>query len=96
MVFCSITSSILVVISNKRGDFEQERQQLRHRDLIGGAGMDRFADRAERLGEIFDPIGVRHVACLEMDLGHPQIVSADESDRGFPPGTGAPCARAAP
>ena len=45
--------------------------------------MDRFADGAERLGEIFDPIGMRHVARLEMDLGHPQVVSADEAVEDF-------------
>ena len=38
MVFCSITSSVRVVMSNSAGDLEQQRQQLRHRDLVGACG----------------------------------------------------------
>ena len=45
--------------------------------------MNGFADSAKRLGEILDPIGMRHVACLEMHLGHPQIVPANESIEDF-------------
>ncbi len=64
-------------------NFEQERQDFRHRDLIGGAGVDRFADSPESLGEIFDPICVRHVAGLEMNLGNPQVVAANETVEDF-------------
>ena len=66
-------------MSNSAGDFEQQRQQSGHRDLVGGAGVDRLADGADRLGEILDAIGARHVARLEMHLGDPQIVVADEA-----------------
>ena len=58
IVFCSITSSTLRRHVEKRGDVEEQRQKLRHRDLIGGARMDRFADGPDRLGEILDAMDV--------------------------------------
>ena len=36
------------------GDLEQQREQPRHRNIFGGAGMDRLADGADRLREILD------------------------------------------
>ena len=45
----------------QRGDLEQQRQQLGHRNLVGGARVDRLADRADRLREILDPMdGAAH------------------------------------
>jgi hypothetical protein len=50
------------------GDLEQERQEPRHRDLVGAPVVDRFADGADRLGEILDRMMRRHVAGFEMHL----------------------------
>ena len=52
----------------QRRDLEQQRQQLRHRDLVGAAVVDRLADGADRLREILDRMMRRHVAGLEMHL----------------------------
>ena len=40
----------------QRRDLEQQRQQLRHRDLVGAAVVDRLADGANRLREILDRV----------------------------------------
>ncbi len=61
------------------GDLEQQRQQARHRDLVGGARVDRLADGADRLRKILDAVHVRHVARLEMHLGDALIVARDEA-----------------
>ena len=45
--------------------------------------MDRFADRADRLGEILHPVGMGHIARLEMDFRHPQVIPADEAVEDF-------------
>ena len=37
--------------------------------------MDRLADRADRLGEILDPVGGRDIAGLEMHFGDAQIIA---------------------
>ena len=47
-------------------DLEQKRQQLRHRDFVGAAIVDRLADGADRLREILHRMMRRHVAGLEM------------------------------
>jgi hypothetical protein len=36
--------------------FEEQRQDLRHRDLVGPALVDRLADRPDRLREIVDGV----------------------------------------
>ncbi len=51
------------------GDLEEQRQHLRHRDLVGALVVDRLADGADRLGEIGDVVMRRHIAGLEMHLG---------------------------
>ena len=61
------------------GDLEQQRQQLRHRDFVGGAVVDRLADGADRLREALDRMMRRHVAGLEMHLGGAVIVAGDEA-----------------
>ena len=72
-----------MVISNNAVISNNSVKQLRHRDFIGGAGVDRLADRPEGLGEVLDPIGVGHVARLEMDLRHPHVISPDEAIEDF-------------
>ena len=61
------------------GDLEQQHQQLRHRDVFGGAVVDRLADGADRLREIVDRMLRRHVAGLEMHLGGAAVVAGDEA-----------------
>ena len=61
------------------GDLEQQGQQPRHRDLVGGARVDRLADGADRLREILDAVDVRHVARLEMHLGDALVIARDEA-----------------
>ena len=94
MVFCSRTSSGRVSHVEQAGDLEQQRQQLRHRDLVGGAVVDRLADGADRLGEILDRVVRRHVARLEMHLGDAAIVAGDEAEQDF--GEEAPLLRRQP
>ena len=61
------------------GDLEQLVEQPRHRDLVGGAAVDRLADRPERARELVDRLARRHVADLEMHLGGPPVVAGDEA-----------------
>ncbi len=67
----------------QRGDLEEEGQEFRHRDLVGGARMDRFADGPDGLREILDLMDARHVAGLEMHLGDPAVISLDEAIKDF-------------
>ena len=50
------------------GDLEQQRQQLGHRDVFGGAVVDRLADGADRLREALHRMLARHIAGVEMHL----------------------------
>ena len=61
------------------GDLEQQHQQLRHRDFVGGAVVDRLADGADRLREVIDRMMPRHIAGLEMHLGGAPVVAGDEA-----------------
>ena len=79
MVFCSITSSTLVVMSNSA--------------VISNSSVSSFAIEIwsavrewigspiarMRLGEILDAMNVRHIAGLEMDLRDALIVAPDEA-----------------
>ena len=65
------------------GDLEQQHQQLRHRDFVGGAVVDRLADGADRLREALDRMVRRHVAGLEMHLGGALVVAGDEAVEDF-------------
>ena len=65
------------------GDLEQQHQQLRHRDFVGGAVVDRLADRADRLRERLDRMVRRHIAGLEMHLGGALVVAGDEAVQDF-------------
>jgi hypothetical protein len=65
------------------GDLEQEGQEFRHGNLIGGAGMDRLADRPDRLREILDLVHARHITSLEMDLRHAPVIALDEAMEDF-------------
>ena len=76
------------------GDLEQQRQQLRHRDLVGAAVVDRLADGADRLREILDRMMRRHVAGLEMDLARRADSRADEAEQDL--GQEAPLLHAEP
>ncbi len=78
------------------GDLEQQHQELRHRDVFGGAVVDRLADGADRLREALDRMLRRHVAGLEMHLGRALIIAGDEAVAGSRRGSGAPCGRAGP
>ena len=60
-------------------DLEQQGQQLRHGNFLGGALVDRLADGADRLREVFDRMVRRHVAGLEVHFGDAQIVAGDEA-----------------
>ena len=62
-----------------RSDLEQLRQQTRHRNLVRGPIHDRFANGADSLREDCRIMLAWHVAGLEMDLAHPQIVAGDEA-----------------
>ncbi len=78
------------------GDLEQQRQQARHRNFARPLAVDRFADGADRLGEIVDRVRARDVAGLEMHLGDAAIVARDEAVENL--GEEAPfaCARGGP
>ena len=65
------------------GDLEQQRQQLGHRDVFGGAVVDRLADGADRLREALDRMMPRHVAGVEMHLRGAMIVAGDEAEQDF-------------
>jgi hypothetical protein len=69
----------MVFCIEQAGDFEQQIEQLGHRDLGGGAAVDRFADRADRLRKAFDRVLWRNIAGFEMHLGRAQIIAGDEA-----------------
>jgi len=84
MVFCSRISSGRVGLHvEQSGDLEEKRQQLRHRDFLGGAVVDRLADGADGLREILHRVMARHVAGLEMHLGDAAIVARDEAQQNL-------------
>ena len=62
-------------------DLEQQRQQARHRDLVGAPVVDRLADGPDRLREILDRVAGRNVARLEMHRGDAPVVAADEAEQ---------------
>src|ERR1700682_2413068 len=76
------------------GDADQQRQQLRHRNLCGGAVVDRLADGADGLGKILHRMMPGHIAGLEMHLGDAAIVAGDEAQQNF--GEEAPLLHAEP
>src|ERR1700685_1351668 len=61
------------------GDLEEESEQLRHRDIFGGAVVDWLADGADGLGEILHRMMRRHIAGFEMHFGDALIVAVDEA-----------------
>ena len=61
------------------GDLEQLGQQPAHGDLAGRPAEHRLADRAQGLGEGVDIVVARHIAGVEMHLGHPAIVAHQEA-----------------
>ena len=65
------------------GDLEQQHQELGHRDVFGGAVVDRLADGADRLRETLHRMVARHVAGVEMDLRGALIVARDEAEQDF-------------
>jgi hypothetical protein len=67
----------------ERGDLEEQRQQLRHRDFVGRPVVDRLADGADRLGEILDRVMRGHIARLEMHFGDADTSSGDEAVEDF-------------
>jgi hypothetical protein len=73
MVFCNSSSSASPHIEHP-GDLEQQHQQLRHRDFVGGTAVDRLADGADRLREILHRVMRRHIAGFEMHLGDALII----------------------
>ena len=75
-------------------DLEQQREQLRHRDLFRGAVVDRFANRTDCLGKAFDRMLPRHVPGLEVHLGGALVVAGDEAEQNF--GEEAPLLRPEP
>jgi hypothetical protein len=54
-------------------------KQLRHRNIFGGAIMDRLADGADRLREIVDRMLRRHIAGFEMHFRGAVIIAGDEA-----------------
>ena len=81
MVFCSSSSSGRVRMSNRPVTSNSSIKQLRHRDVFGGAVVDRLADGADRLREALDRMMPRHIAGLEMHLRRAVIVAGDEAEQ---------------
>ena len=79
MVFCKQQQFRPRAHVEQAGHLEQQREQLRHRNVFGGAVVDRLADGADGLGEILDRMMRRHIAGFEMHLGDAVIVAGDEA-----------------
>ena len=58
---------------------EELAQKISHRDLFGGAPLDRLTDGAHRLREFLDAMMRRHVAGFEMNGGGAIIIAGDEA-----------------
>ncbi len=80
----------------QRRDFEQQRQQLRHRNLVGGMGVDGLADSADGLRKIIDAMGARHITGFKMYFRNAPIIARDENRIEFRQENAAPSCRDGP
>ena len=70
-------------MSNKAGHFEQQHQELGHRNVFGRAVVDRLTDGANGLRKTLDGMMPWHVPSIEMHLGRTMVVAGDEAEQDF-------------